>query len=148
MPSQFRIRGYSHLLGECSVSLVAAPEIAKKAKKRFPASLHGVPFLMPTLDTVLRSSLDRWLDGLGVRPVVASEFADNALLMEFGERGGGVFAVPSVIEQRVCKTHGVRRVGTADGIVVRFYAITVEKKITHPAVAAITRSARQELFAG
>ena len=146
MPSKYKVQAFNHLLGACDVTLLATGDLAKQYRKNFPDSLQRAPFLLPTMDTELRSSLDRWFDEQGIRPSIVSEFADNALLVEFGEEGYGIFAVPSVIEDLVRRQHHVVRVGRIADIEMRFYAISVEKKIKHPAVSEIFESARQELF--
>jgi LysR family transcriptional activator of nhaA len=146
MPSRYKVQAFNHLLGECNVAFLASTKLARKYRKRFPSSLTGAPFLLPTLDTQLRSSLDRWFDQHRIRPFITGEFADLALLKEFGEDGQGIFAVPTVIEDHVRKQHNVIRVGPAEGIRLSFYAISVERTLKHPAVVEILKSARQELF--
>jgi LysR family transcriptional activator of nhaA len=58
----------------------------------------------------------------------------------------GLFAVPTAIEADVRRQHDVELVGHLPEVRERFYVISVERRIRHPAVAAITRSAREELF--
>ena len=55
--------------------------------------------------------------------------------------------VPSILEEQFRKEYGVARVGVATGVKAEFYAISVERKIKHPAVAAICAAARQDIFA-
>ncbi|MCP4604174.1 MAG: transcriptional activator NhaR [Proteobacteria bacterium] len=146
IPPAAKVRAFNHLLGECSVVFMVAERLAHRYRKGFPGSLDDAPFLLPTEDTVLRSSLDQWFDAHSIRPKVVGEFQDSALLKAFGQSGTGVFAIPSVIKDEVRRQYRVRSIGTADGIVERFYAISVERKIQHPAVAAICDSARADLF--
>jgi len=145
--SEVRVRAYNHLLGECGVTFMAAGGLAEACREGFPASLDGAPMLLPTNGTVLRRHLDRWFEEVGVHPIVAGEFEDSALIKIFGQAGGGVFTVPSVIEAEVQSQHQVEVVGTSGDIRERFYAISVERKIRHPAVSAICSAARTELFA-
>ena len=88
-----------------------------------------------------------WFSTRGIRPVLVGDFDDSALLKVFGQAGAGFFAVPAVIEDEVARQYGVQRVGAADGVVERYYAISVERRVRHPAVAAICSTARLELFA-
>jgi LysR family transcriptional activator of nhaA len=141
------IRGFSHLLGESGVSLFAKPRLADKLRKNFPASLEGVPLLLPMEQTSLRRSLKEWFAAQKVRPLVRAEFQDSALLMVLGRGGEGVFAGPTVIEEDIKEQHRVAVVASLEGVRERFYAITVDRRITHPAVRAITQGARSELFA-
>ena len=140
-----KVKAYSHLLGECGVSIVGAAPLARTHRRAFPSSLDGAPFLLPTADSTLRRLLDHWFEVEGIRPHIVGEFDDSALLKVFGQSGAGLFAVPSAIEADVQRQYGVRLVGRIEAR-ERFYAITVERKIKHPAVVAITGAARSEIF--
>jgi LysR family transcriptional activator of nhaA len=144
--AQSTFRAHSHLLGESGVSLFAQAKLASRLRRRFPGSLHGAPVLLPIEQTSLRRALVRWFEEHEVQPQIRAEFQDSALQMVLGQAGEGVFAAPTVIEQQVIAEHHVSVVARLDGVRERFYATTVERKIGHPAVRAITESARSELF--
>jgi LysR family transcriptional activator of nhaA len=141
------VRAFNHLLGECGVSLFAAPELAARLKRGFPKSLDGAPFLLPPETATIRRALSQWFEEQGVRPQVRGEFQDSALLKVFGQAGAGVFPAPSAIEHEVKSQYGVELVGRIDSIRERFYVITVERKLKHPAAVAISEAARNEVFA-
>ena len=147
VPPMFRVRAYSHLLVESGVSLFSSPPLAPKYRRGFPRSLHGAPFLLPTDNTTLRRSLGDWFDSEGIRVLVVGEFEDSALLKAFGQAGCGIFAAPSLIEAEVRRQYGVQVVGRVQSIRERFYAISIERKLTHPAVVAISEMARQPAIA-
>ncbi|MEL7304394.1 MAG: transcriptional activator NhaR [Myxococcota bacterium] len=132
------VRAYNHLLGETQVELVAIPEMAKSLRDGFPLSLDGAPLLLPGENTSLRQAMRDWFDRHGTRPRVVGEFDDSALLKTFGQHGLGVFAVHSVAADEVCRQYQVERVGVLDGVLERFYAVSVERRIKHPAVLAIS----------
>lgn len=142
-----RIRAYNHLLGECGISILACPKLARRYRKNFPQSLNEAPFLLPLENTPLRRSLDLWLEDQKIRPLIRGEFADSALLKVFGQMELGLFAAPSVVEEEICRQYHVQPVGRIEAIREKFYAITVEKKIKHPAALAICQQARLQLFA-
>jgi LysR family transcriptional regulator, transcriptional activator of nhaA len=144
--SAVRVRVFSHLLGSSDIALFAAPALATRYRKGFPARLDGAPFLMPMQNSAARRTLDQWLDTHGIRPLVVGEFQDRALLNVFGQAGVGIFASPAVVEDQVRKYYRVALVGRLDTAKEEFYAISAERKIKHPAVAAISESARQSLF--
>ncbi|WP_053232266.1 transcriptional activator NhaR [Sandaracinus amylolyticus] len=141
------IRAYSHLLGECGVTFFAAPATARRLRRRFPQSLEGEPLLVPIESTFMRRAIERWLEERSIRARIRGEFQDYALLGAFGRAGVGVFAAPSVIEDEIREQYGVQRVGELEDVRQRFYVITVDRRIKHPAVLAITERARDELFA-
>ena len=140
------VRVYSHSLGSCNVYWMATPTLAKTLRRGFPQSLDGVPALLPPDDTAIRRALDQWLDRHNVRPLLLGEFEDYAMLREFARAGHGFAPVPSVLEAQFRRENGFVRIGMARGVQSEFYAISAERKIRHPAVVAMTDSARQ-LFA-
>lgn len=141
-----RVRAFNHVLGECGVTVFGVEALARKCSADFPRSLDGAPFLLPTENTVLRRSLEQWFDAAGVRPTMAAEFEDSALLKVFGQSGVGLFAAPSVAEHEVEQQYGVKIVGRLPEVLERFYAISIERRVKHPAVLAITEAARKRLF--
>jgi LysR family transcriptional activator of nhaA len=140
------IRAFSHPLGECGSVFFAAPELARSCRWRFPGSLDGVPFLLPASDSTFRRALEEWFDGHAIHPLVVAELDDAALANVLGEAGLGVFAAPDVVEKEIRRRYKVQVVGRTQEIRQRFYAISVERKIRHPAVAAICEVARKHIF--
>ncbi|WP_309890948.1 transcriptional activator NhaR [Archangium sp.] len=139
------IRAFNHPLGKCGVSFFAAPKLAHLARG-FPRSLDGAPVLLPSDTSSVRRSLDQWFEAQRVHPVIVGDFDDSALLKAFGHRGHGVFATPSIIEDEVCRQFDVSVIGHTDDIETAFYAISVERRLRHPAVVAIAETARSRLF--
>lgn len=146
MPRNIDVRGYSHLLGECGLTFFATPELVKRHAGPFPQCLDGAPMLIPGADVAVRPRLLRWFSDKQIRPRIAGEFDDSALMQAFGQAGAGIFAAPSAIAEQVIRQYEVVRIGTTEEVIEQFYAISVERKLTHPAVVAISRAARQELF--
>ncbi len=143
-----KVRAYSHLLGESGVTFVATPKLAKIYSKGFPRSLDGAPMLLPTDNTALRQELERWFESHDVHPEVVGEFEDDALLTEFGITGRGIFPSLSVLHRYRRHSKALHRVGATDEARARIYAVSIERKLKHPAVVAICESARGKLFAG
>lgn len=141
-----KIRAYSHLLGECGVIFVAGQNTAKSYRHNFPKSMNGAPMFLPTDNTALRRNLDYWFESNGIRPQVIGEFEDYALLRAFGETGAGLFPLPSVVAPQIRKQKSLRTIGTTTEVPTQFYAISAERKLEHPAVIAIRKAARTELF--
>jgi LysR family transcriptional activator of nhaA len=142
------VRAYNHLLGETGVSFLGNARLARSHRRRFPKSLQSVPVLLPATNTAMRRNIDQWLDTVGVRPDNVGEFEDSELLCEFGAAGEGIFPVPTVLEGRLKRLHRVSVLGRTDAVRSRFYAISVERRLKHPAVVAICEAARRELFGG
>lgn len=145
LPPSVRVRAFNHLLGESPVALFAAPALARAYRARFPRSLADAPFLVPTEQTMLRRGVDAWLAARDLRPAIVGEFEDSALLKTIGQAGIGLFAAPAVMGEAIRAQYGCELVGHLDGVIERFYAISIERRIKHPAVAAICSAARQTL---
>lgn len=137
------VKVYSHLLGECGVTFCAVEAMASPIIEAFPYSLDMVRMLLPTPMSAMRGNLDQWFNTLDVHPEIIGEFDDHALLKVFGQAGDGIFAVPSIIEEEVCRQHNVCIVGRTDQVREQFYAVSVERIIKHPAVIAIWDATRE-----
>jgi LysR family transcriptional activator of nhaA len=146
MPPTVNVRGFNHQLGECGISFFATKALALQYPAAFPACLDGAPLLLPGEDSALRSKLMHWLNAQQLHPRIAGEFDDSALMSAFGQAGTGFFAAPSSIADMVMRQYDVSLVGHTDEIKEQFYAISVQRKLTHPAVLAISRAAQQSLF--
>jgi LysR family transcriptional activator of nhaA len=146
MSPTLNVRAYNHLLGESGLSFFAMRKSARKYKAGFPQSLNDAPMLMPTPSSALRRSLEQWLEQQDIKPVIVAEFEDRALMKAFGEAGTGIFTSPSAVEEDVVAKYGVSVIGRTEEIKERFYAISAERRIKHPAVSAITEAARTGLF--
>jgi LysR family transcriptional regulator, transcriptional activator of nhaA len=145
MPATLCFRAYSHPLGECGVSVMGVGELAKKYRNRFPSGLNGAPFLLPPTQTLIRRSLDQWFEDQQLRIDIRGEFDDSSLLKTFGQVGEGVFVIPTAIEREVCQQYSVQCVGRIPQIRLRFYAISAERKLKHPAVVAISAAAADRI---
>ena len=146
-PSHLHVKVFSHLLGESGTTFFATSALARKVRRGFPQSLQDVPMLLPTPATVLRRALEQWFDALHIRPRVGGEFEDSALMKAFGEAGTAVFPAPTAIAHEVCRHYGVVAIGRTDEVRERYYALSAERRVTHPGVAALTTTARLEVFA-
>jgi len=147
IPHSVSVRAFNHRLGESGVSFFAAARLAKGLKGRFPACLDGAPMLVPGSDAAVRPRLESWCEAHKVRPRIVGEFDDSALMKAFGQRGTGVFIGPTVIEDEIEAQFGVRTLGRTTEIMDEFFAISIERRVTHPCVVAITGMARSHLFA-
>lgn len=147
VPPGSSVRAYNHVLGESGVSWFGEPALVRRLKRGYPGSLEGAPVLLPLESLGLRRSIDQWLDRHGIVPHVVGEFEDSALLKVFGADGVGVFPAPTAVEKQVIRQYGVALLGHVDGVRERFYAISAERRLTHPAVVAISGGARDGLFA-
>jgi LysR family transcriptional activator of nhaA len=142
-PLHVRVKVFNHLLGESPMAFFAPPRLAARVRAKFPASLASAPVLLPTMNTALRRSLDEWFERQNLRPNVVGEFEDSALMSVFGQAASAIFPAPAAIGREVSRLYGVRLVGRVDAVRERYYAISVERRLKHPGVLAITSAARE-----
>lgn len=147
MPAEADVKAYSHKLGECGISFFATPELAALHPGVFPDCLHSAPLLVPSEHTAVRGRLMRWFGKHRIQPRIVGEFDDSALMKAFGVGGIGIFIAPTAIAAEVQQHYGVELLGQTEDVVERFFAISVQRRLTHPAVAAVSVAARQSLFA-
>jgi LysR family transcriptional regulator, transcriptional activator of nhaA len=140
------VRAFSHLLGESDLAFFGAPHLARPLQAGFPRSLDGAPWLMPSEGSAVRRVLEGWLDQHGVAPRVVGEFDDSALVKVFAQGGAGIFAAPAAVSEEICSQFDLVEFARTDEVRARFYAITAERRIKHPAIVAVTEAARGKLF--
>lgn len=146
LPENLNVRGYSHFLGASGVSIFGAKSLLHSKGVDFPRLLDGAPFLLPGADVALYARLRRWFEVEHLHPRIVGEFDDSALMMAFGHAGAGFFAAPSAIESQVIRQHDVAIVGRLDSVRDQVFAITLERKLNHPIIAAICRFAQHDIF--
>ncbi|MEN8177294.1 MAG: LysR substrate-binding domain-containing protein [Pseudomonadota bacterium] len=137
----------SHKLGECAVSFFATEKLEKQLEGDFPRCLDGAPLLLPSSGGQLRAGIDQWLDKHRIHPRMIAEFDDSALMKAFGQEGAGIFIVPAAIEAEVEWQYQVTAIGRGNEVKEHFYAISVERRVLHPVVSAVLKTARESLFA-
>ncbi len=141
MPSGTNLRGFNHHLGDCGVTFFAASQLTAGLSGEFPQCLDDRPLLLPGETTLVRNRLLKWIDRRRLRPRIVGEFDDSALMKAFGRAGTGIFIAPTPIADEIADQYEVVPIGKADDIRDHFYAISVERRISHPAIAAITEAA-------
>ncbi len=146
MPRRVSVKAFNHALGRSALSFFCAPALRSRILGVFPACLDGLPMLVPGASSSVRRQLEGWFARHRLAPVVVGEFDDAALMKAFGREGQGVFMAPSVLEAETCSQFGVEAFGRTDELVEEFYAVSVERRISHPCVLAITDAARGQLF--
>ena len=143
---QVSVKAFNHALGSSPMSFFCAPSLKPRLKGAFPHCLQGAPLLMPNPNSSVGKQIEAWLTRQQLHPRVVGEFDDAALLNAFGREGRGVFLSPSLLAEETVEQYGGEVIGSSDEIVEEFFAITVERRISHPCVATITNAARGTLF--
>jgi len=146
MSKQLGVKAFNHALGTTAMSFFASAALQATLQGEFPSNLNGAPMLIQGAASAMRQRLELWLAQHQLHVRTIGEFDDAALLKAFGREGRGIFMSPTVLEAETCEQYGVVVVGRSEALVEEFYAVSVERRITHPCVAAITQAARGRLF--
>ncbi|MFM9835150.1 MAG: transcriptional activator NhaR [Methylophilaceae bacterium] len=150
MPLTVNVRAFNHLLGECGLTFFATAKLAHQIEwlnsSHFPQCLNNAPMLLPGIEDATHPALMRWFEDKKIQPNIVGEFDDGALMKAFGQAGAGVFVAPTAIAKQICEQFNVIALGETKDVIKSFYAISVERKLSHPAVMAISQAARSELF--
>jgi len=145
-PPSIKVQAHSHLMGASGVTLFAAAKLKARYRQKFPRSLEGAPFLLPTSNAMLRRGLEDWFVKKSLHPAIIGEFEDSATLKAFGHEGYGIFPGPTVLEKEIRRQYQVEVLGRIDTVTQQFFAVTVDSRLKHPIVMAILESARRDLF--
>jgi len=146
MSKRMSVKAFNHALGSTPMSFFCAPTLRKTLQGDFPECLNDAPVLIQGAQASVRQQWEGWLSRHQLHPRTIGEFDDGALMTAFGRKGRGVFMAPSVMEADIVEQFGVEVIGRTDELVEEFFAVSVERRITHPCVAAITQTARGQLF--
>lgn len=147
IPDASTVRIHAHVLGETEILLYGARKLALRLRRGFPGSLQGAPFVLPSVGTNLRRRLDRWLVDRELNVQVEAEVDDAGMLRVLGGGGLGLFPVRAALRAEVEDVNDVVLAGRCAGLRERYYALTTERRVKHPAVAALIESARERLHA-
>lgn len=145
-PPSVTVQAYNHPMGESGVTLFATSKLAAQYRRSFPKSLDGAPMLLPTPEATLRRLMDQWFVHRELSPNIVGEFDDSLTLKTFGQDGYGIFPGATAVEKEICRQYRVQVVGRLDSLKQHYYAITVQRRLTHPAVLAIVHAARRDLL--
>lgn len=138
VPANIEVKAYSHKLGESGVTFMAHPILVRQSKLPFPWNLEQLPVLLPGEDSAMRKAINEWLDQQRLKVSVVGEFDDAALMAAFGREQVGVFPIPTALATEFLQEKTIVRVGTADTIQIKYFALTIKRRVTHPCVMAIT----------
>ena len=148
MPGTLNVRAFNHLLSEGGVTFLGSAALARRSRKNFPDNLHGAPMLLPGGDSAMRPQLMRWFDTLRIKPQVIADFDDTAVMKAFGQGGAGIFPMPTMVAEETARQFDVVPLGHTSEVVHQVWAVTCERRISSPAVRAISEAAKQRQEAG
>lgn len=132
----------SHLLAEQEISLVGRP-VKGQRPFEFPGDFRTTPVILPSLDSDIRSAFDVMLDQAGVRPIIAAEVDDMAMMRVLAVRTRAVALVPKVVVQDELRAKILVERYRLPSIKESFYAITPSRTFPNLLVRDLIARAKQ-----
>ncbi len=127
---------HSRLIEEQPVSLVGK-RTSKRARFKFPEDLRHTPLLLPGLDSSIRAAFDLLLEQHHIRPIIAAEVDDMAMLRLLAREGAGLALVPPVVVSGELATGALVEHYRIPQVRESFYSITPSRKFPNPILAEI-----------
>jgi len=146
MSKRINVKAFNHALGRTTMSFFCTPALKGQLRGPFPDCLNDCPMLIQGAQASVHQQLQAWLTRYQIHPRIIGEFDDGALMSAFGREGRGVFMAPTIMEADTVSQFGVEVIGRSEELGEEFFAVSVERRITHPCVVAITDAARGQLF--
>jgi len=133
-PAKLELRITSQLVFGSPIAWYAPKKLANAARTAYPRSFADVPLLLPTQHSAVRLRIDHWFERERIKPLIAGEFEDSALLMTFGTAGMGVFPATVSINDDLVEAHRLEQVAVCDEVQEEFHLIYTARKVLHPLV--------------
>lgn len=121
-------RFVTHRLAEQPVSLFGTPARLAGRARDVAGLLADCPVVIPTLDSEIRTGFDALMDRLGLRPQIAAEVEDMAMLRLLAREDVGLAVLPPIVVRDEIAAGTLCEVGRMPGIAASFHAVTIERR--------------------
>jgi LysR family transcriptional activator of nhaA len=121
----------AHAIDEQPVSLVGLPTMAR-GKRSLEVLLGSEPLLLPSAETSIRAGFDALVNRLGVRPRIAAEVDDMAMLRLLAREGLGLAVVPSIVVRDELVSRKLVELAPLPRLEETFFAITLARRFPNP----------------
>ncbi|MCR9257735.1 MAG: LysR family transcriptional regulator [Alphaproteobacteria bacterium] len=127
-------RWIAHRVAEQPVSLVGTPNRTRPpdGAASLTALLDRNPVILPTLDSTVRIGFDALADRLGVRPRIAAEVDDMAMMRLMAREDVGLAIVPPIVVKDELAAGTLIEAEHLPGISETFFAVTLERRFPNP----------------
>jgi len=129
----------SHAIAEQRVSLVGTPDrVGNGGELRDLLERH--PIILPSLDTGVRTGFDALADRLEVRPRIAAEVDDMAMMRLMAREGIGLAVVPPIVVKDELANGRLIEAKELPGISETFHAVTLARRFPNPLVRELLKA--------
>lgn len=126
-------------IGRIPISVYGAPKYRGLIKK-FPESLAGQNFVLPTYHSKLRHDLDHYFRTARLPIVRVAETQDSSLQKLLGTSGVGLIPIAESSATELVRDKSLIRLGRLENVNEDFWLITSSRKVENPIAAALAKS--------
>ncbi|WBU28180.1 LysR family transcriptional regulator [Rhodopseudomonas palustris] len=128
-----------HRLAERSVSLIGTRARLRR-KGSLEDRLRGHPVIVPTAGSSIRMGFDALVARLGIRPQIAAEVEDMAMMRLLAREDLGLAVLPPIVVKDELDDGRLIEAEQLAGIVETFYAVTIERRFPNPVLTKLLRA--------
>jgi LysR family transcriptional activator of nhaA len=126
----------SHRLSEQPVSLVGTPDLLGDLTG-LNNLLANLPIILPTAETGVRIGFDALAERLGIRPQIAAEVEDMAMMRLLAREGIGLAVLPPIVVQDELTSGRLIEAARLPGIGETFFAVTLSRRFPNPILSQL-----------
>ena len=98
------------------------------------------PVILPTADTGIRIGFDSWVERVGIRPQIAAEVDDMAMMRLLAREGIGLAVLPPIVVQDELNNGTLIEAGRLPGIGETFFAVTIKRRFPNSILTELLES--------
>lgn len=127
-------------IDEQAVSLIGVPRFCQ-AGEPLARRLATTPLVVPTPSSGLRMGLEALLARLDVRPQIAAEIDDMAMMRLMAREGVGLAVIPPIVVADELAAGSLREADRLPGLSETFYAVTMRRRFPNPVLRDLLAAA-------
>lgn len=128
-------------IGRVAISVYGAAKF-KGLSKRFPASLAGQNFVLPTYHSKLRHDLEHYFRTSKISIVPVAETQDSSLQKLLGTAGIGLVPMAESFNDELTREKSLVHLGRLESVTEEFWLITSSRKVENPVAAQLAKGFR------
>jgi len=126
----------SHRVADRPVSLIGTPD-RMGPPATLAERLQRHPVILPTAETSVRTGFDALADRLGIRPRIAAEVDDMAMMRLLAREDLGLAVLPPIVVKDEIAAGTLVAGEPLPGIAEAFWAVTLDRRFPNPLVRAL-----------
>ena len=106
-----------------------------EAERDLTARLASFPLILPTLESGVRQQFDALASRLGVKPQIAAEVEDMAMMRLLAREGAGLAVLPPIVVKGELQSGTLVELDHLSGVAETFHAVTMRRRFPNPLAA-------------